>query len=167
MEATKKHTKSKMGGLFGRGFTLIEMLVVVSVIGVLAALSVVSFTSSQKQARDAKRKSDLKFFQSGLENFANNNNGFYPVWAAGLNVSGTQFCTGSLATSNCPTDPKYDSDNSFYYRYQSDGELNNGAALATRYVLWSKLENTTGYWVVCSSGSNFNFVGQPSISACP
>lgn len=159
--------KNKKPSGFTLGFTLIEMLVVISIIGVLAALSVVSFTSSQKQARDTKRKSDLKFYQNGLETYANNNNGLYPMWSSGLNAAGTQFCSGSLATSNCPTDPKYTTDNSYYYHYQSDGSLNSGAATATKYILWSKIENTSGYWVVCSSGSTFSSTSQPNISTCP
>lgn len=149
-----------------KGFTLVEMLVVISIIGLLAALSVVSFTSSQKQARDTKRKSDLKFYQNGLETFANNNSGFYPMWASGLNASGTQFCSGSLAATNCPEDPKYATDTSYYYHYQSDGAVNNGNVQATKYILWSKIENGTGYWVVCSSGSTFGTANQPNISSC-
>ena len=43
-----------------KAFTLIEMLVVISLIGILAALALVSFGVSQKQARDSARKSDLK-----------------------------------------------------------------------------------------------------------
>ncbi len=43
-----------------KAFTLIEMLVVISLIGILAALAMVSFSSVQKQARDTARKSDLK-----------------------------------------------------------------------------------------------------------
>ena len=60
------------------GFTLIEILVVISIIGVLASLALVSFAGTQKQARDTQRKNDLKQYQTSLENFANNNSSLYP-----------------------------------------------------------------------------------------
>jgi len=61
-----------------KAFTLIEMLVVISLIGILTALALASFTSSQKQARDVVRKSDLKQYQTLLESYANMASGFYP-----------------------------------------------------------------------------------------
>lgn len=129
------------------------MLVVVSIIGILAALATVSFTSTQKQARDTQRKSDLKQYQNSLEAFANKNNGLYPGFSNGVQASGA-LCT-SLALSNCPEDPKFKTDSSYYYHYRSDGTAINGTAVATQYVLWSKLENVSGmYWVVCSTGSS-------------
>ncbi|MFA5359952.1 MAG: prepilin-type N-terminal cleavage/methylation domain-containing protein [Patescibacteria group bacterium] len=42
-----------------RGFTLIEILVVIAIIGLLASFSVVAFSSALKKGRDAKRKSDI------------------------------------------------------------------------------------------------------------
>jgi len=41
-----------------KAFTLIEMLVVISLIGILAALALASYAGTQKQARDTNRKSD-------------------------------------------------------------------------------------------------------------
>lgn len=52
-----------------RGFTLFELLVVISIIGILAAVGLASYSSTQKRARDAKRKEDLKTLQTALEQY--------------------------------------------------------------------------------------------------
>lgn len=132
------------------GFTLIELLVVISIIGILAALSVVSFTTAQKQARDTTRKSDLKQYQNSLEEYANKNGGLYPSRTASSGATSTTICT-DMGLTSCPEDPKNSSDSTYAYKYQSDG-TNLGTAVATKYVLWGKLESSTNYWVICSIG---------------
>lgn len=150
-----------------RGFTLIELLVVISIIGVLIGIATVSFSSSQKKARDAKRQSDLKYYQSALEFYANKNNGYYPMYYSAVQASGVQLCQGSLALTDCPEDPKYKADTSvYYYRYQSDGSLNSGTASATQYVLWSVNENMDSYWVLCSSGTILESSVKPTLATC-
>lgn len=134
-----------------KGFTLIELLVVISLIGILAALALVSYTGTQKQARDTRRKSDLKQYQNALEIFANKNNGLYSsrISSNGVRVS-TTLCS-DLGISTCPEDPRRAEDSTFTYRYQSDG-TGSGNINATKYVLWGKLENTADYWVICFDG---------------
>ena len=142
------HTSS----IINHAFTMIELLVVISIIGILAGLATISFTNSQKQARDSARKSDLRQYATAVEAFANKNNGLFPGYN---NASGVQASAGlctTLAMTACPEDAKYSNDNTFSYRYQSDGSVATGAAVATRYVLWGKLEGTTDYWVACSNG---------------
>ena len=52
-----------------KGFTLIELLLAISIIGLLTAISVVTFRSSQSSARDAQRKTDLKSVAASLERY--------------------------------------------------------------------------------------------------
>lgn len=134
-----------------KGFTLIELLVVISLIGILAALALVSYTGTQKQARDSQRKSDLRQYQNASELFANQNNGLYSSRTSGSGDRASTTLCSDLSLTSCSEDPRYDEDSSFVYSYQSNG-TGSGNIDATRYVLWGKLETTTDYWVFCSDG---------------
>ncbi len=143
-----------------KGFTLIELLVVISIIGTLAALSLVAFGPSQKQARDIQRKSDLKQYQTALENFANNNNSLYPSRRGTYPLS--MMCSALGITGTCPEDPKTD----YRYIYISDGS-GTGIINATQYLMWSVLEGSGGYWIVCSGGKSGTSTSVPTNSECP
>ena len=142
-----------------RGFTLVELLVVVSIIGVLASLALVSYTGTQKQARDTQRKSDLKQYQNALENYANLNDSFYPLQTSSVNLASV--CASSLSLSSCPDDPRLAQGNE-NYRYQSNTS-------ATIYVVWARLENVDEYWVSCSGGAVGTITPPLSVSEgnCP
>jgi type II secretion system protein G len=51
------------------GFTLLELLIVIVVIGILALLIIPNLTSAPKKARDTQRKTDLRAVQKGLEEY--------------------------------------------------------------------------------------------------
>lgn len=52
-----------------KGFTLIELLVVISIVGILATFGFASYGQMQKDARDTRRKADLKQIQSAMEQY--------------------------------------------------------------------------------------------------
>lgn len=52
-----------------RGFTLLELLVVISIIAILITFGIPSFTTVQKKGRDSKRKSDLRDVRNALEQY--------------------------------------------------------------------------------------------------
>jgi type II secretion system protein G len=70
---------------FKRSFTIIELLVVVAVIGLLASVVLVSLKGVKGEARDARRKTDLKAIQTALEMYYNDNNK-YPTPGNGWDV---------------------------------------------------------------------------------
>ena len=157
---------------YKKGFTLIEMLVVISLIGILAALALVSFGASQKQARDANRKSDLKQYQTVLESYGNFTNGLYPAVSGSAVTASTTLCSYLKVNLepgiSCSEDPKFNSDNTFIYKYISTVGV-AGAATATEYVMWAILEakSPTTYLVVCSNGKVGITTTIPSSSTCP
>lgn len=148
--------------MYKKGFTLIEMLVVISLIGILAALAMVSFSSVQKQARDASRKSDIKQYQTAIESYASKNSGNYPIYANAITLTGAHTFCGStqLNIGNCMADPKT---GTLDYKYVSTDGVS--------YVIWATLENKTPvvYWVSCSNGKNAERTIAPpnNSSVCP
>jgi len=66
-----------------RGFTLIEVMVVVVILGILAAFIVPKIMSRPEQARMVKVKQDLLAIQSALDLYKLDN-GFYPSTDQGL-----------------------------------------------------------------------------------
>lgn len=75
------------------GFTLIELMVAISIIAILAAVGLVSYSSAQKVSRNSKRIQDLKAIQTALETYRTAN-GSYPVVTP--DVAGTWYsqCSG-------------------------------------------------------------------------
>jgi general secretion pathway protein G len=64
-----------------KGFSLIELLVVISIIGILIAILILNFDEARKQSRDKVRKSDLKALQLAIETYKAQN-GVYPSQAS-------------------------------------------------------------------------------------
>lgn len=125
-----------------RAFTLIEVLVVVTIIGMLAAIGSVSYSSFTRNARDAKRKADLENIRSAVELYRSNN-GSYPLTAEliidcvspSTNLVDPAPGTGTYM-SKIPTDPKCPTN---AYGYESDG---------ADYTLGAAMENDT---VACTT----------------
>lgn len=49
------------------GFTIVELIIVIAVIGILASITVVAFNGAQQRARDNKRVSDLQAIADAME----------------------------------------------------------------------------------------------------
>lgn len=61
------------------GFTIVELLIVIVVIGILVVVSVVAYNGVQRNAADKTMKSDLDRVTSEMQRIASENNGVYPT----------------------------------------------------------------------------------------
>lgn len=84
-----------------KGFTIVELLIVIVVIGILAALVIIQFTNIQARARDTERKSDMRSIQSKLAEYYALN-GRYPTALSdsSLNLPADS-CKGPGGTGTC------------------------------------------------------------------
>lgn len=60
-----------------KGFTIVELLIVIVVIGILAALVITTYAGIQSKARNGKRSNDIQSLQTQVEAFYTQNS-FYP-----------------------------------------------------------------------------------------
>lgn len=61
-----------------KGFTIVELLIVIVIIGILATLVIVTFSGIQQRARDTQRQTDINAIQSQVEAY-NAQTGNYPT----------------------------------------------------------------------------------------
>jgi prepilin-type N-terminal cleavage/methylation domain-containing protein len=135
-----------------RGFTLIELMVVVAVMGILSSIGVVNLSGAQASARDAERKTDIASYHLALERYYAAN-ASYPLGDIGNNntdVSGPAatgiFAAGSPLLNNgfigdLVKDPSTQVHPEFHYRYLTDNQ-------GLKYVLYAKLEAGVSTWWV-------------------
>ena len=102
-----------------KSFTLIEILVVVTIMSLLASIAAVSYSQFVKQGRDARRKTDIEQIRAAIEMYRNFNS-VYP--------SSVSFGTGTIADpapgttiymSKTPNDPMSISSSGYIYYYLS------------------------------------------------
>lgn len=123
------------------GFSLVEILVALTIVGIVLATSLFGIQGSRLSSRDAKRKSDLETIRSGLELYRTDC-GQYPAASGGVVANplvGTGI--GSCAASNTyiastPLDPLAPGTVRIYAYVPT---LVSGSY--TSYVLCSALEN--------------------------
>jgi prepilin-type N-terminal cleavage/methylation domain-containing protein len=131
------------------GFTLVEIIVVVSIVAILSAIIYANFSQGSAQSRDAKRKSDLRNLQTAIELYKTEN-GRYPAGCNGVNIwsghSGSHACAAGsqyivdLAPKyikTLPRDPKLNGVESGYMY------LTNANGTVYKLVAWKTVESET------------------------
>lgn len=95
------------------GFTIVELLIVIVVIGILASITIVAYNGVQNRAKQAKIQSDISNVQKLVESYYAVN-GTYPITATALNIDwGTNTARSdancSYGTKNTDWVPSLDS----------------------------------------------------------
>jgi prepilin-type N-terminal cleavage/methylation domain-containing protein len=125
------------------GFTLVEMLIVIGIIGILTSVIIASTTVSRAKARDTKRISDMKEIQLGLALYYDVNK----VYPAGSDITAVNILVTQKYLPDIPTDPS-----GVTYEYM----VTNG-----KYCIGVKLEseipNDSATCTSKSSGSVANY----------
>ncbi len=111
-----------------KGFTLIELMVVISIIGILSVMGYASYTQVQKIARDGKRIADIQEIQKALEQYFATNANAYPASLTSINN------TNYFPNGTSPIDPTNGAPYTYSYVYQG------GSCTSQKYVLCARLE---------------------------
>lgn len=128
-----------------KSFTVIEILIVVSIVTILATLGFSTYSSVQKKARDARRTSDLEIIRAGIEQYRSNNNDYptalpYPAVAGNEGLCDPTGCTDGVYLGKIPTDPV----GTQRYVYQRNN--------SSDYTLCARVTTGTSSFGDCSSG---------------
>ena len=135
-------TKSKQ-----QGFTIVELLIVIVVIGILAALVITTFTGIQQKARNTERTTDVNALQGQIEAYYAVN-GKYPT-LANLNDSAFRASNMKGLDAEALKDPKGSAQtlvatagaNNYSYVAAPSG-CDNSTADCTGYTLTATYEGT-------------------------
>ncbi len=138
----------------GIGFTLIEMLIAVSLIGILSTIGLTMYSQGQKLARDTKRKQDLKEIKTALNLYFQDTRTFPQATTWVNSFNGGTWIPG--LTNNyidrIPQDPRkaaatctvHTTSSCYLYGYLTLNSTNTNCPPSTQhFVLAANLENAS------------------------
>ena len=133
------------------GFTLVELLISISIIALLTVVASISYSKAQKSSRDQKRIGDLKAIQEAAEQYYLLNNGAYPDGNNFYRSNTSWSVDGQNVLQAFPSDPKGDG-------YENGGEYFCNVFTDSAYCVCAYMEDTdngnSSGWSDCSSLNN-------------
>lgn len=134
-----------------KSFTLVEILVVVTIISLLASIAAVSYSRFIKQSRDARRKTDIEQIRAAIELYRNFN-GAYP---ASITFDGTGTISDGTTTymSKVTNDPLSNGPLENTYYYTSPGPPADPTYQDYTICAYIEGGETTGISAVCGASA--------------
>lgn len=132
------------------GFTLLEVLVATTILGILMAIVTISFQAANRNARDTKRKADVEEIKGAIERYRLEQSD-YPLTAGQTETTLNLFLT-ELQPEYIQKeyeDPFPAAGNQYYYEYRNIG------ASGCSYVIMAQME-VEGNRQVCPSNCGVN-----------
>lgn len=175
--AKKAESRKLTSESLKKGFTLVELMAVISLVAIVSAVGLVSYSQTQKIGRDARRKQELRQIAVALELFYQKNkkypcSGTGTTWqssneAGWLTDSNAVNCGGSTLNiapqyiNKMPTDPLSNNGvpngaTGYGYAYYSvDSQYNASCPKGQYYILITKLENSGDKERLGTAGMSF------------
>lgn len=157
-----------------RGFTIVELLIVIVVIAILAAISIVAYNGIQQRARDSERSAEMQTVEKALAMYFIDN-GSYPTCSNAVYVPGAAASGCYLATiasslvpkyiSNIPLDPINSGNDRYQYAvgYRKTSATAFTGDLSNNFITGMRLETVSGNvnngWV---GPAYYNYLGGSS-----
>lgn len=152
------------------GFTIVELLIVIVVIAILAAISVVAYNGIQQRARDSQRNNDIATIQKALEMYHVDNGGYptcsnttyQPGGVRGSCYSDSVNFVAALSPkylAEVPKDPANTGEQRYRYVFGSKkiGDVTYSASSDDNYILAASRESKGGPYAT-QVGTTYNFL---------
>jgi general secretion pathway protein G len=118
------------------GFTLIELMIVVAIIGILAAIAIPKFAELIRKSGEGASKGNLGSIRSALSIYYGDMEGQYPSALAALTVAGKYL--SSVPSAKAPN-------------YHADSSVEDDLPGACVSVGWDINDERNGAWLYCAA----------------
>ena len=136
-----------------RGFTLIELMVVISIIGLLSSVILATLNSAKYSANDARRFSDLRQMEKALDTYYADNGKYPDTKESGGAVRWSSMCSSTSGLT--PSDENHIIGN--YSGYPTPAFVGTYIPSVPQDPAWVSGVNNGNCYAYYSDGANYKF----------